>query len=172
MSKTPERQIGQYLSFELDGEEYGIDISRIREVLDYTRPTVVPRMPAFVRGIINLRGSVVPVVDLRSRFGMGQTGRTADTRIIIGEVEVDGVKAVLGTLADAVHEVMEMDSASIEPPPGIGTGLEAGFITGIGKRDRGFLMILDLDRVFSAGELARAGIGVGRVPEGAALAQE
>ena len=144
----------QYLSFHLDEEEFSLEISRVREVLDYTRITRVPQSPAFMRGVINLRGSVVPVVDLKHKFGIGQTDKTVNTRIIICEINVDGDLTTFGALADSVHEVMEIEPEHIEPAPRIGTRLNTEFLKGMGKRDEEFIMILDIDRVFSSDELA------------------
>ncbi len=144
----------QYLSFKLAEEDFAIEISKVREVLDYPRITKVPQMPEFMRGVINLRGSVVPVVDQRMKFGMPQAEKTVDTRIIIMELAVEGESTVVGALADSVHEVMELEPENIEPAPKIGTRLNTDFIRGMGKRDENFVMILDVDRLFSSDELA------------------
>jgi purine-binding chemotaxis protein CheW len=144
----------QYLSFKLDEEEFALDISKVREVLDFTKITKVPQTPAFMRGVINLRGAVVPVVDLNKKFGIKDTEKTVNTRIIIGEVDIEGDNIVLGVLADSVHEVMELDPEHIEPAPKIGTRLNTDFLKGMGKRDEEFVMILDIDKVFSADDLA------------------
>lgn len=144
----------QYLSFKLGDEVYAIDIGKIREVLEFTHVTKVPRTPDFMRGVINLRGGVVPVVDLRLKFAMSQTEKTVNTCIIIVEIDVDGERTVLGALADAVQEVMEIDAAQIEPPPRIGTRLKTDFIRGIGKRNQQFIIILNIDKVFSSEELS------------------
>ncbi len=154
-------ETSQYLSFKLDEEEFALNIAKVREVLDFTRVTRVPQMPEFMQGVINLRGSVVPVVDLKLKFGMGKTARTVNTRIIIGEVQVEGDSTVLGALADSVHEVMELEPESIEPPPKIGTRLNTDFIKGMGKREDEFVMILDIDKVFSGEELALVSRGGG-----------
>ncbi|HEY5999040.1 MAG TPA: chemotaxis protein CheW, partial [bacterium] len=122
--------------------------------LDFTQVTRVPRMPAFMRGVINLRGSVVPVVDLRLRFGMGVTERTVNTCVIIAEVEVLGERTLLGALADSVQEVIDLGPGQIDPPPRLGGSISAEFIRGMGKREEGFVIILDADRVFSGEELA------------------
>lgn len=143
----------QYLSFKLAGEEFALDIAKVREVLDYPRITRVPRTPDFVQGVINLRGAVVPVVDLNKKFEIQETQRTVNTRVIIGEVDVEGDTIVLGVLADSVHEVMEIEPANIEPAPKIGTKLNTEFLKGMGKRDEEFILILDIDKVFSAEEL-------------------
>ena len=144
----------QYLSFKLDEEEFALDISKVREVLDFTKITKVPQTPAFMRGVINLRGAVVPVVDLNKKFGIKDTEKTVNTRIIIGEVDIEGDNIVLGVLADSVHEVMELEPDHIEPAPKIGTRLNTDFLKGMGKRDEEFVMILDIDKVFSADDLS------------------
>jgi len=144
----------QYLTFKLGDEVFALDISKVREVLDFTTVTKVPRTPDFMRGVINLRGSVVPVVDLRLKFGMTVTEQTVNTCIIIVEVSVDGETTVLGTLADSVQEVLDLDPDHIEPAPKIGTRLNTEFIKGMGKHNDGFIIILDIDRVFSTSELA------------------
>jgi purine-binding chemotaxis protein CheW len=107
-----------------------------------------------MRGVINLRGAVVPVVDLNKKFGIKDTEKTVNTRIIIGEVDIEGENIVLGVLADSVHEVMELEPDHIEPAPKIGTRLNTDFLKGMGKRDEEFVMILDIDKVFSADDLA------------------
>lgn len=144
----------QYLSFILEEEEFALDISRVREVLDYTKITKVPQTPDFMKGVINLRGTVVPVVDLRQKFGMTETPKTVHTRIIIGEISQDQDVTIIGALADSVKEVMELDPEQIEPAPKIGTRLNTEFLKGMGKRDEEFVMILDIDRIFSLEELS------------------
>jgi purine-binding chemotaxis protein CheW len=143
----------QYLTFKLGGEIYALDIGKVREVLDFTTVTKVPQTPDFMRGVINLRGSVVPVVDLRLKFGMSSTEKTVNTCVIIAEVTVDGDTAVLGCLADSVQEVIDLEAGSISPAPKIGTKLRTEFIRGMGKRDDRFIIILDMDRIFSVDEL-------------------
>jgi len=147
-------QTAQYLTFRLGEEVFALDISQVREVLDYTNITRVPRMPEFMRGVINLRGSVVPVVDLRLKFGMSATERTVNTCIIIAEVAIEGERTLLGALADSVQEVIDLEPGQIEPPPRLGTSIHAQFIRGMGKRDEHFVIILDVDKVFSSDELS------------------
>ena len=144
----------QYLTFKLAEEVYALDIGKVREVLDFTTVTKVPRTPDFMRGVINLRGSVVPVVDLRLKFGMTATEKTVNTCVIITEVAVDGDTMVLGALADSVQEVLDLEPEQISAPPKIGTKLRTEFIRGMGKRDDRFIIILDIDKVFSLEELA------------------
>lgn len=144
----------QYLSFKLDGEEFALEIYKVREVLDFTKITKVPQMPEFMKGVINLRGAVVPVMDLNRKFSIRDTERTVHTRIIIGEVCIEGEQTVLGVLADTVNEVMDLEPGNIEPVPRIGIRMNTEFIRGMGKRDEDFVMILDIDKVFSAEELS------------------
>jgi purine-binding chemotaxis protein CheW len=143
----------QYLTFKLDQELYAVDIAKVREVLEFTAVTKVPRTPDFMRGVINLRGNVVPVVDMRLKLGLTQTEKTVNTCVVITEVDVDGEKTVLGALADSVQEVIELDAGQIVPPPRMGTRIDTDVIRGMGKRDDHFLIILDIDRVFTADEV-------------------
>ncbi len=152
MSETAEAT--QYLTFKLGDELFGVDVGKAREVLDFSEVTRVPQMPDYMLGVINLRGSVVPVINLRRKFGMQNAEQTIDTCIIVLEIEVDGDIIVLGTLADAVQEVLELNESRIEPPPRLGTRLNTEFIKGMGNLNEQFLIILDIDRVFTADELA------------------
>lgn len=153
MAEAAVSQSDQYLTFTLDEEVFALEIARVREVLEFAGVTRVPRTPEFMRGVINLRGQVVPVVDLKRKFGVGRTEQTIDTCVVIMEVEVDGEPTLLGALADSVQEVVELDAGSVEPPPRMGSRLRIDFIRGMGKRDEQFLILLDVDRVFSAEEL-------------------
>ncbi len=154
MSVTAITETTQYLTFRLEEEIFALDITKVREVLDFTSITKVPRTPEFMRGVINLRGSVVPVVDMRLKFAMSNTQKTVNTCIIIVEISVDGDTTVLGALADSVQEVIELSPEQIEPAPRIGTRLRTEFIRGMGKRDEQFVIILDIDKVFSIDELS------------------
>lgn len=156
----------QYLTFMLDKEQFAVDIAKVREVLEFTSVTKVPRTPEFMRGVINLRGSVVPVVDLRLKFGLTKTESTIDTCVIITEVEARGEKTVLGALADSVQEVIELEPKSIEPAPRMGTRVNIDFIRGMGKRDERFMIILDIDRVLTEDEIR----SVAQAPAGGAAA--
>jgi len=147
--------IRQYLTFVLDSEIYSIEISQVREVLDLEKITKVPRMPEFMRGVINLRGGVVPVVDLREKFEIGICEDTVDTCIIILEIPIDGKTAVIGAIADSVKEVITIEPQEIEPAPKIGTRLETEFITGMSKKDEEFIIILNVSKVFSLHELEK-----------------
>lgn len=158
MSVANMTETTQYLTFRLEDEVFALDISQVREVLDFTAITKVPRTPEFMRGVINLRGSVVPVVDMRLKFGMTRTEQTVNTCIIIAEINIEGERLVLGALADSVQEVIELGAGQIEPAPRIGTRLNTEFIKGMGKRDDEFIIILDIDRIFSMDELASVAV--------------
>ncbi|MDO9308611.1 MAG: chemotaxis protein CheW [Deltaproteobacteria bacterium] len=154
MSISTITETTQYLTFKLDEEVFALDVAKVREILEYTSITKVPQTPDFMRGVINLRGSVVPVIDLRLKFGMTSTEQTVNTCIIVTEVEMEGETILLGALADSVQEVNEMEPAQIEAAPHIGTKLNTDFIKGMGKQDNHFVMILDIDKVFSSDDLA------------------
>ena len=149
-----ELQTTQYLTFTLADEVFAVDVARVREILEITNITKVPQVPDFMRGVINLRGCVVPVIDLRLKFAMQETAQTVNTCIIVVEVMMDGENIVLGALADSVQEVIEMETSQIEAAPHIGTHLKTEFIKGMGKHDERFVMILDIDRVFSSEVIA------------------
>jgi purine-binding chemotaxis protein CheW len=153
MDTSEANSVSQYLTFKLDQELFAVDIGKVREVLEFSTMTKVPRTPDFMRGVINLRGNVVPVVDVRLKLGLGMTGKTVDTCVVISEVAVDGDATVLGALVDSVQEVIDLDSKHLAPPPHLGSRIDSNVIRGMGRRDEQFIMILDLDRVFTAQEL-------------------
>ena len=143
----------QYFTFKLREEIFAIEIVKVREVLEFTQITKVPQTPAMMKGVINLRGSVIPVIDLKLKFNMGEVENTINTCIVIIELELDGEKMMIGALVDAVKEVMDLDSIQIEPPPKIGTKLNTDFIKGMGKHEDQFIIILDIEKVFSTEEI-------------------
>ena len=147
----------QYLTFQLGEEIFGVDVTHVREILEFTTVTKVPKTPEYMRGVINLRGSVVPVLDMRLKFGMSITEKTVNTCIIVVEVFFDGETTVIGALVDSVEEVFELESEQIEPAPKIGIQLKTEFIKGMGKRDDHFIIILDINKVFTAEELVFGG---------------
>ena len=142
-----------YLTFTLDQEDFAVDVVGVREVLDYTTVTRVPRTPDFMKGVINLRGSVVPVVDMRLKFGLQEAEKGVDTCVIVLEVVLDGEVTIIGAIADSVKEVFELESSDIEPPPRLGTRFDTEFISGMGKHNDGFIIILDVNKVFSTQEM-------------------
>ncbi|MFP4072326.1 MAG: chemotaxis protein CheW [Desulfovibrionales bacterium] len=150
-------ETGQFLSFVLAEELYALDIGKVREVLELQGITRVPRMPLYMRGIINLRGNAVPVVDLKEKFGLGKTEKTVDTCIIIVEVGVGTDDLVIGALADSVREVFELGEDSMVPPPKMGTGIDTAFLEGMGKLEDRFIMVLNVEKIFSTQELCGFG---------------
>ncbi|QTA88663.1 chemotaxis protein CheW [Desulfonema magnum] len=146
-------QSNQYLTFRLGEEMFALEINKVREVLDITVITKVPRMPDLLKGVINLRGDAVPVIDLRLSLDMKASQETPDTCIVIVELEIDGELTQMGLLADSVEEVINLQIGQINPPPRLGTRLRTEFIKGIGKQDKNFLIILDMDKVLSEDEL-------------------
>ncbi len=146
-------EAGQYLSFKLDDNLFAFNVLKTREVLSYTKITPIPCTPAYVAGVLNLRGSVVSVVDLRLKFGMKSTEITPDSAIIIVETVLGNDPVVLGALVDAVRGVVNFEADQIEPPPKIGIKLNLDLISGIGKRNSDFVIILNIDKVFSEEEI-------------------
>ena len=144
---------GQLFTFMLSNEIYGIEISKVREVMDHKKITIVPKTPDFMKGVINLRGGVVPVIDLRLKFGMEETEKTVDTCIIIVDISVDGEQTFIGALADSVKEVITLEPEHIEPAPKIGTKLDTEFIKGMGKLNEEFVIVLDIEKIFTTEEL-------------------
>jgi len=155
----------QYLTFSLAGEEYAIGILRVREILEYDTLTKVPQTPPCIRGVINLRGSVVPVVDLAVKFGLPATPLTKRTCIVIVEVDLEGTQTVMGVMADAVSQVMDLSPQDIEAPPAFGTRVRVDYLRGMGKVGKRFVLLLDIDRVLSAADL-RAGAASPAGPPG------
>lgn len=155
----------QILSFVLDGDSFGTEISCIQEVLEYRKITAVPRTPEFMLGVINLRGQVVPVIDLRQFFQMKVTEPTVDSCIIIVKIPVDGEDTALGILADRVKEVVEINVEDINPPPRLGNRIDGRYIYGMVHYDEQFVILLRLARIFSSHQLQE-------VIEGTTLAKE
>lgn len=147
-------QAMQYLTFSLSEEVFAIDIRTVREIIQYGAITVVPLMPDFVRGVINLRGAVVPVIDLQVRFARGRSTIGKKTCIVIFDSVVNGEKLELGLLVDAVSEVIDIPQARIEPPPQFGSSIQREFISGMGKVDGDFVVILEPDRALNIEEMA------------------
>lgn len=144
----------QLLTFGLRDESYALDVGKVREVLEMRHITPLPRTPAYLCGVINVRGSVVPVVDLGLKLGMTRTEKTINTCIVVLDISTALGPVTVGTLVDAVQEVVDFDSSRIEPPPHIGMVMNEEFIQGIGKKEERFVMILDIERLFVDEELA------------------
>lgn len=144
----------QYLTFELSREVFAMDIRCVREIIQHGAMTVVPLMPNFVRGVINLRGAVVPVIDLQARFGRGLARVGNKTCIIVIDVSSNGEKMALGLMVDAVSEVIDIASTDIELPPQFGTSIQRDFIQGLGKVSGEFVVILDTGRALNVDDMA------------------
>jgi purine-binding chemotaxis protein CheW len=155
----------QYMTFKLGDELFAINVAQVREVLEVPQITKVPTSPDYMRGVVNVRGQATPVVDLRVRFGLPKGTDTLHTRIIVMELELDGEATVLGGIADSVHEVIELDPGNINPPPRIAMRWRTEFIQGMGRRGDDFIIILDVNAVFSSAELAVVGELSTRVAE-------
>jgi purine-binding chemotaxis protein CheW len=150
-------ETSQYMTFKLGNELFAINVAQVREVLEVAQSTKVPTAPRYMRGVVNVRGQATPVVDLRLKFGLLESPDTVHTRIIVMELELDGEPTVLGGIADSVHEVIELEPGSINPPPRIAMRWRTDFIQGMGKRGDDFIIILDVNAVFSSEELAIVG---------------
>jgi len=147
-------QISQYMTFKLGNELFAINVAQVREVLEVSTITRVPTAPDYMRGVVNVRGKAIPVVDLRLRFGLPAITETVSSRIIVMELQLGGETTVLGGMADSVHEVIELDSSEINPPPTIAMRWKTEFILGMGRRGDAFIIILDVNAVFASEELA------------------
>jgi len=145
---------GKYLTFSLAGEEYGIGILKIKEIIGMMPITSVPQTPAFVKGVINLRGQVIPVIDLRLRFGMGEIDYTERTCIIVVEVEAESGLVLIGVVVDSVSEVLNIKGEDIDDTPTFGAKLDTEYILGMAKMEGGVKILLDIDRVLSEEEVA------------------
>ena len=147
-------ETSQYMTFKLGNELFAISVDQVREVLEISQITHVPTAPAYMRGVVNVRGQATPVVDLRLKFGLPQVADTVHTRIIVMELELDGEAVVLGGVADSVHEVIEIEPGNINPPPRIAMRWRTDFIQGMGRRGDDFIIILDVNAVFSSEDVA------------------
>lgn len=144
---------GKYLTFSLGDEEYGIGILKVKEIIGMMRITPVPQTPRFVKGVINLRGKVIPVIDLRLRFGMNENGYTERTCIVVVEIDSTGGKLHIGVVVDSVSEVLNIKGADIEDTPSFGTTLNTEYILGMAKTGGGVKILLDINRVLSSEEM-------------------
>lgn len=146
----------QYLTFVVAGEEYAIPILRVREIIEYSRVTRVPSMPPYIRGVINLRGSVVPVIDLAVKFGLAESGVTRTSCIVVVEVTSGGEQLVMGVIADAVRQVVDLTRDDVQEPPAFGVHGRVDFLLGMGVVDEKFVLLLDIDRVLSTADILAA----------------
>jgi purine-binding chemotaxis protein CheW len=151
---TTQQLGGKYLTFALGHEGYGLQILKVREIIGWLEITALPQTPTYVKGVINLRGQVIAVVDLRSKFGMESAPRTDQTCIIVVETQHEQRKLCTGIIVDQVSEVLEIASANIEAPPSFGTAVETDFILGMGKVGESVKILLDIDNVLETAEIA------------------
>lgn len=147
--------LSQYLTFQVDNEHFALSVSNVREVLEFSEVTKVPKMPDFMKGVINLRGSVVPVIDLRVKFGITAGETTVNTSIVVTELYKDDEMLVMGLLTDSVEAVIEIPEPEILPAPKIGTRVDNSFIRGMGKVDEDFIIILNIDKLLSGEEVVQ-----------------
>jgi purine-binding chemotaxis protein CheW len=139
----------EVLTLDLQGEIFALEASQVREILDFVNVTEVPGSQPFVNGLINVRGKVVPLADLRIKFGMEQKDATVDTRIVVIEIDIDGIPSIVGIRADKVHEVTELLPAALEETPKLGMKWQPDFIRCIGKRGTDFIVVPNIERIFS-----------------------
>ena len=161
----------QYLTFLLDGDILALDILHITEIIEYRGLTTVPMMPPFIRGVLNLRGAVVPVVDLRARFGRGAAPVSRKTCVVIVELRSSEGKQNIGVMVDQVNEVVDIAAQDVEPPPAFGAGLRPDFILGMGKVAGKFVVLLNLDNLLCVEELSRAAAAATAITTGEAEAE-
>jgi len=145
--------LSQYLTFLLADEEYAVGVLRVKEIIEFDSITHVPSTPAWIRGVINLRGGVVPVVDLAVKLGLPERPITRRSCIVIVETQLAGERALMGVIADAVSQVVDIPPSEVEPPPAFGTRIRVDFLSGMGRAGKKFVLMLDIDRVLSADEL-------------------
>lgn len=148
-------KINSFLSFKLGEEEFAAHVGKVLNILEMTKITEVPRAPEYMKGVINLRGTVLPVIDTRIKFGMPPTAYTTNTCIIVLDIDMDGESIHVGALVDSVQAVLEFDSSNIMPAPSIGSKYRSEFIEGVVNVDDNFIMILNMDAVFSSDELSK-----------------
>ncbi|PTY06145.1 chemotaxis protein CheW [Opitutaceae bacterium EW11] len=151
---TPITSSAQYITFQLGNELFAIDVAQVREILELSQVTRVPTAPDYMRGVVNVRGRAIPVVDLRKKFGLPPVADTLTSRVVVMELELDGESTVVGGLADSVHEVIELDPAQINPPPRLAARWRTDLVRGMGRRSDQFIIILDMSAVFSSEEVA------------------
>lgn len=153
MNQTDTNSTSQYLTFLVSDEEYAISILRVKEIIELPLLTAVPNTPIWIRGVINLRGRVVPVIDVAAKLGLAAREMTKFTCVVVAEVVCSGEAMVMGVIADTVNEVIELGAGDIEPPPSFGTRVRTDYLEGMGKVGKKFCLILNISKVLSADEL-------------------
>ena len=153
MSSGREVKINSYLTFKLGEEEFAAHVGKVLNILEMTKITEVPKSPDYMKGVINLRGSVLPVIDTRIKFGMTPTEYTPNTCIVVMDIDMDGDSIHVGALVDSVQAVLEIEDTQILPPPSIGHKYRSEFIEGVANINDSFIMIMNMDEVFSSEEV-------------------
>jgi purine-binding chemotaxis protein CheW len=154
-------QMRHYMTFRLGDEMFAVNVSHVREVLDIMPITRVPKAPPAMRGVVNVRGKAVPVVNLRAKFGLAEAPDTLSTRIVVLELQVGGESCILGGQADSVHEVIEIGPEDVEPPPRLAARWQSELILGMARRGEDFVIVLDMNRVFASDDLLTLVEGAG-----------
>ncbi|PID90204.1 MAG: chemotaxis protein CheW [Bacteroidetes bacterium] len=154
MSENSISKISSYLTFKLGDEEFAAHVGKVLNILEMTKITEVPKSPSYMKGVINLRGSVLPVIDTRIKFGMSATECDASTCIVVMDIDLDGESVHVGALVDSVQAVIEIDGGTIMPPPSLGNKYRPEFIVGVANVGETFIMILNMDEVFSSEEIS------------------
>jgi len=152
-SDSRERRESKYLTFSLAGQEYGIGMLKVREIIGLMPITAIPRSPGYVRGIINLRGKVIPIIDFRVKFGMPTTEQTAETCIIVVGIDIPEETILIGVVVDSVSEVLDIKESDIEASPNLGSDMNTDFILGMAKINQGVKILLDIDKVLNVQEI-------------------
>jgi len=155
VNEAVQNKAGKYLTFALGSEEYGLEILKVREIIGFVEVTRIPQTPAYVQGVINLRGQVIPVVDLRAKFGMESVERTEATCIIVVEISCADDTISTGVVVDRVQEVLDIAGEQIEDPPSFGSSVDTEFILGMGKIGDAVKILLDIDKVLGGDEMAQ-----------------
>jgi Chemotaxis signal transduction protein len=153
MEKHQEAKMNSFLTFKIDEEIYAANVSKVLSILELTKITKIPRTPDYIRGVINLRGTVLPIVDLRIKFGLSPTEFTSNTCILVLEITMESTIVKIGALVDAVQEVLELEDNDIMPAPNFGAKFKSEFIDGMYKAENSFIMILNMDMIFTHDEL-------------------
>jgi purine-binding chemotaxis protein CheW len=154
MMKTEKTtKTNSFLTFKIGDELFGANVSKVLSILELTKITRIPRTPDFIRGVINLRGAVLPIIDIRLKFGLTQTEFTSNTCILVLDIEMDAIIVKIGALVDSVQEVLEIEEGDILPPPNIGAKYKSDFIEGMFKLENSFVMLLNMDLIFSEDEI-------------------
>jgi purine-binding chemotaxis protein CheW len=153
MSNEINTAIESFLTFKLEEEIFAVNVEKVIEIQELRQITKVPKTPSYMKGVVNLRGSVLPVIDTRIKFGLSQIVETVNTCILVLKIEIEEDTILLGLLVDSVQEVLELSSSQINPPPSIGSRYKSEFITGMGKINEDFVMLLNIDKIFSVDDI-------------------